>query len=51
MDVELASREKYVLDLSSQYSVFTKPGDYALTFQYEEKEYVESLEVKYRGTI
>jgi YidC/Oxa1 family membrane protein insertase len=51
MDVELVSRDTYVLDLASQYALFSQPGDYVFALNYDEKEYVKTLEIKYRGTI
>jgi membrane protein insertase Oxa1/YidC/SpoIIIJ len=50
-DVELTSRETYALDLSSEYALFSEPGNYVLSFNYEEKEYVNAVDVKYRGTL
>jgi YidC/Oxa1 family membrane protein insertase len=51
MDVELVSRDKYTLDLASQYALFSEPGDYVFSLNYDEKEYGKTLEIKYRGTI
>jgi membrane protein insertase Oxa1/YidC/SpoIIIJ len=51
MDVELASRETYLLDLASQYDMFTDPGSYVFSFEYDQKEYVKTVEVKFRGTL
>lgn len=50
-DVELIAGEAYSLDLASQYSIFTEPGNYVFSFSHNEKEYVQSIEVKFRGTI
>lgn len=50
-DVELLPRDTYSLDLSSQYGIFSQPGDYVFSFSYNDKEYVQSVEVKFRGTI
>jgi len=51
IDVELWILEKYSLDLWSQYNLFSEPGDYVFSFNYGEKEFIEAVEVKYRGTV
>lgn len=50
MDVELISRDVYILDLSSQYNLFTQVGNYVFSFEHDEKEYVQSVDIKFRGT-
>ena len=50
-DIKLSVRDEYRFDLSAEYELFTSPGDYVFSFNYEEKEYVESTEIKFRGTI
>ena len=51
MDVELTSGKTYTLDLASQYSLFEEPGNYVFSLNYDDKEYVKTLDIKYRGTI
>ncbi len=50
-DIELTSREKYSLNLSENYDLFQNPGDYIFSFTHGENEYVEPVEIKFRGTI
>lgn len=48
---QLAIRESYVLDLSSEYGLFTNPGEYIFTYEKWEKLYTQTIDVEYRGTI
>ncbi len=50
-DVELEALGTYNLSLAPQYDLFTQPWDYVFSFNYEDKQFIEPVEVKYRGTI
>ena len=50
-DIELAVRDTHILDLAPYYDVFINPGEYVFQFSADDKEYIQTVEVKYRGTI
>jgi membrane protein insertase Oxa1/YidC/SpoIIIJ len=39
------------IDFSEFYTLFTEPGNYVFLLKSEDKEYIQQIEVKYRGTI
>lgn len=50
-ETQLAIRESYMLDLSSEYGLFTNPGEYIFTYNWWEKQYIQTVDVEYRGAI
>ena len=50
-DKQLSIRESYMLDLSSEYGLFTDPGEYIFTYEKWEKQYIQTVDIEYRGTI
>jgi len=50
-DTILQSREMGSIDFSEFYTLFTEPGNYVFLLKSEDKEYIQQIEVKYRGTI
>lgn len=50
-DVEIAVRETYTLDLSSQYTRFTDPGEYIFQYSQWDKQYIQTVDIEFRGTI
>lgn len=50
-DIDIGLRETYNLDLASEFTLFTKPGEYIFQYSQGEKQYIQTVEIEYRGTI
>jgi len=50
-DIVLTSRESKIIDFSGYYTLFENPGNYTFVLSQGEKEYIQQVEVAYRGTI
>lgn len=50
-DIDIGLRETYNLDLASEFALFTKPGEYIFQYSQVEKQYIQTVEIEYRGTI
>jgi len=48
---DIAIRETYTLDLASVYDLFTTPWEYIFQYNLWEKQYLQTVDVNYRGTI
>jgi len=48
---DIAIRETYMLDLASVYDLFTTPWEYIFQYNLWERQYLQSVDVNYRGTI
>ncbi len=50
-ETTLASRETSTIDFSPYYTLFETPGSYIFSLRSGEQEYIQQIEVEYRGTI
>lgn len=50
-NVEIALRESYTLDLAPNYDIFTTPWEYVFQLSVNDKQYIQTVDVNYRGTI
>jgi len=50
-DINVGIRETYNLDLTSEFALFTKPGEYIFQYSQGERQYIQTVDIEYRGTI
>jgi len=51
IDEEIAVRETYNLDLASEYELFITPWEYVFQYSSNDKQYIKTVDIEYRGTI